>query len=165
MDRCDECGFVYDLDLAAGAADEIVALAARIATIVAVCETSAVRARPQPQMWSVLEYACHVRDVLLVQRERVLFALRADQPAVVPMGRDERVEADGYNDQRPVDVARQLEDAALMFAGVLRRLDDRSWERTLIYNYPEPAARSIRWVAVHTLHEVTHHLRDVQPRF
>ena len=78
------------------------------------------------------------------------------------MGRDERVEADGYNEQRPVDVARQLEDAALMFTGVLRRLDGQAWERTLMYNYPEPAERSLRWVAVHTLHEVTHHLGDVQ---
>ena len=78
------------------------------------------------------------------------------------MGRDERVEADGYNEQRQADVARQLEDAALLFTGVLRRLDDRSWDRTLIYNYPEPAPRSIRWVAVHTLHEVMHHLGDVR---
>jgi hypothetical protein len=87
MDRCDKCGFVYDLDLATGAPDRIVALAARIATIVVVCEISAVRVRPQPHTWSVLEYACHVRDVLLVQRERVLLALRVDQPDVVPMGR------------------------------------------------------------------------------
>ena len=35
-------------------------------------------------------------------------------------------------------------------------------DRTLIYNYPEPAPRSIRWVAVHTLHEVMHHLGDVR---
>ena len=110
----------------------------------------------------MLEYCCHVRDVLLVQRERVLLALREDRPDVATMGRDERVEADGYNEQRPVDVARQLEDAALMFTGVLRRLDGQAWERTLMYNYPEPAERSLRWVAVHTLHEVTHHLGDVQ---
>ena len=103
-----------------------------------------------------------MRDVLLVQRERVLLALREDRPDVATMGRDERVEADGYNEQRPVDVARQLEDAALMFTGVLRRLDGQAWERTLMYNYPEPAERSLRWVAVHTLHEVTHHLGDVQ---
>ena len=38
---------------------------------------------------------------MLVQRERVLLALRVDEPTVVAMGRDERVEADGYSDQRP----------------------------------------------------------------
>jgi len=162
MERCDGCGFVYDLDLAAVAADEIVERAARTSTIVGTAENATVARRPQPETWSILEYGCHVRDVLLVQRERVLLALRADQPALEPMGRDERVDHDGYNQQRPVDVARQLGDAALLFTGVLRRLDDGSWDRTLIYNYPEPSVRSLRWVAVHTLHEVTHHLRDVQ---
>ena len=162
MERCDDCGFVYDLELASTAADEIVDLAGRMASIIRDREPSAVKQRADPQTWSVLEYGCHVRDVLLVQRERVLLALRVDQPDVVPMGRDERVEADGYNEQRQADVARQLEDAALLFTGVLRRLDDRSWDRTLIYNYPEPAPRSIRWVAVHTLHEVMHHLGDVR---
>ena len=68
----------------------------------------------------------------------------------------------GTTNSRPVDVARQLGDGALLFTGVLRRLDEDSWDRTLIYNYPEPSVRSLRWVAVHTLHEVRHHLRDVQ---
>jgi hypothetical protein len=162
MERCDGCGFVYDLALVDVAAAEIVARADQMASILSGGEDRAVRRRPQPDTWSALEYCCHVRDVLLVQRERVLLALREDQPDVATMGRDERVEADGYNEQRPVDVARQLEDAALMFTGVLRRLDGQAWERTLMYNYPERAARSLVWVAVHTLHEVTHHLGDVQ---
>jgi len=162
MERCDGCGFVYDLALVDVAAAEIVARAGQMASILTGGEDRAVRRRPHPDTWSALEYCCHVRDVLLVQRERVLLALREDQPDVATMGRDERVEADGYNEQRPVDVARQLEDAALMFTGVLRRLDGQAWERTLMYNYPEPAERSLRWVAVHTLHEVTHHLGDVQ---
>ena len=117
---------MYDLELASTAADEIVDLAGRMASIIRDREPSAVKSA-DPQTWSVLEYGCHARDVLLVQRERVLLALRVDQPDVVPMGRDERVEADGYNEQRQADVARQLEDAALLFTGVLRRLDDRSW--------------------------------------
>ena len=36
------------------------------------------------------------------------------------------------------------------------------WERTLRYNYPEPAVRSLRWLAVHTSHEVQHHLGDIR---
>src|SRR4029079_17871291 len=98
-----------------------------MASILTGGEDAAVARRPQADTWSVLEYCCHVRDVLLVQRERVLLALREDRPDVATMGRDERVEADGYNEQRPVDVARQLEDAALMFTVVLRRLDGQAW--------------------------------------
>ncbi len=125
-------------------------------------ETSDLRTRRQHQLWSPLEYGCHVRDVLLVQRERVLAARRVEQPSFDPMGRDERVEHDGYAEQEPRDVARQLTDAALLFANVLDRLDPEDWGRTVMYNYPKQFERSLRWVAIHTLHEVQHHLLDTQ---
>jgi hypothetical protein len=31
-----------------------------------------------------------------------------------------------------------------------------------MYNYPERLDRSLRWVAMHTLHEVRHHLLDLR---
>jgi hypothetical protein len=77
------------------------------------------------------------------------------------MGRDERVDHDGYADQRPADVARQLEDAAGLFANVLARLGPDDWDRTALYNYPEPTERSLRWIAVHTVHELHHHRLDI----
>ncbi len=48
------------------------------------------------------------------------------------------------------------------FSNVLNRLTSADWDRDVIHNYPEPAVRSLRWVAVHTLHEVSHHLLDVR---
>jgi hypothetical protein len=78
------------------------------------------------------------------------------------MGRDERVEHDGYSEQDPRAVARQLTDAAQLFANVLSRLDPTDWERTLMYNYPTTFERTLRWVAVHTVHEVRHHSLDVR---
>ncbi len=78
------------------------------------------------------------------------------------MGRDERAEHDGYSDQDPADVARQLGDAARLFANVLSRLEIDDWDRTVMYNYPGPAERPLAWVAVHTLHEIQHHIRDVR---
>lgn len=118
--------------------------------------------RRQPEVWSPLEYGCHVRDVLLVQRERVLAALQVDDYVCVPMGRDDRVVLDGYAEQNPRDVARQLKDAALLCGNVLARLNPQQWQRTLTYNYPEPTLRSLRWLAVHTVHEVTHHAQDIR---
>jgi DinB superfamily len=118
--------------------------------------------RRSSRQWSPLEYGCHVRDVLLVQRERVLLARRETRPALTPMGRDERVEHDGYSEQIPAEVARQLQDSARMFANVLARLGDADWDRTLIYNYPEIHERTLGWVAVHTLHEVRHHQMDIE---
>jgi hypothetical protein len=159
--RCDECGFEVDEAEAPSTPDAIVQGAERLAGVLTDTRRD-VRARPAPPTWSPLEYSCHVRDVLLVQRERVLEARRIACPAPSPMGRDERAAHDGYAEQDPADVARQLRDAALLFANVVRRVDAAGeWERTMIYNYPVPTERPLRWVAVHTLHEIRHHLGDV----
>ena len=160
MDLCDECGFAYDLD---GATSAGAAVADGAATIAGLMDGDGfdLRRRRHPQVWSPLEYACHVRDVLLVQRERVLAARRRRRPSFEPMGRDERVEHDGYAAQDPHDVARQVVDAAQMFANVLSRLGPDDWDRTVVYNYPAETERSLRWVAVHTVHEVRHHLLDM----
>ena len=157
MERCEECGFIYQLDEAEVAGPSIVEAAEL--TGVGVDE---LRRRPAPEVWSPLEYACHVRDVFLVQRERVITARRVERLAVQPMGRDERVDYDGYAAQDPADVARQLGDAARLFANVLARLGGADWERTVLYGYPREAERTLRWVAVHTEHEARHHLRDVE---
>lgn len=161
MTACSECDFVYDL--AQGPA--VPALARSLADAYAEllrAEPAVLRRRPAPEVWAPLEYACHMRDVLLVQRERLLAARRYDTPVAEPMGRDERVEHDGYAEQQPADVARQLRDAALLFAHSLDRLPAADWERTLIYTYPERTERSLRWLAVHTLHELRHHLLDMR---
>lgn len=160
MQRCEECGFIYDTDGADQSAAAIVGLADQLATRVSAPRAD-VRTRPAPTTWSPLEYACHVRDVLLVQRERVLLARRHSRPDLAPMGRDERAAHDGYNDQAVDDVCRQLRDAAAMFANVLTRLARDDWSRTVIYSYPAPAERTLQWVTVHTEHELRHHLGDV----
>jgi len=159
--HCDECDFEYDLGLAPSAAGSIVVGAADVVALLAE-DGLDLSTRSEPAIWSPLEYACHMRDVLIVQRERVLLARREDRPAAEPMGRDERVEHDGYADQDPLDVARQLMDAAELFGNVLSRLGDQDWDRTIIYNYPAERERTLRWVAVHTVHEVRHHLGDIR---
>jgi hypothetical protein len=162
VERCEECGFGYDESAFSMAAGTIRAGAAGLASALTGSQAD-VRTRRQPGLWSPLEYACHVRDMLLVQRERLLAARRLDRPVCEPMGRDERVELDGYAEQDPVDVARQLRDAAQLFASDLDRLIAAgSWDRTVIYTYPRRAERSLRWLAMHTAHEVDHHLLDVR---
>jgi DinB superfamily len=160
LDSCSGCGFEYDLEQSGLAAASIVEGSLRMGAMLR-DPGAEVRLRRVPGQWSPLEYGCHVRDILLTQRERVLLARRERCPSLTPMGRDERAEHDGYSEQDPADVARQLEDSARLFANVLARLGERDWDRTLIYNYPEPTERSLRWVAVHTLHEVRHHRLDM----
>jgi S-DNA-T family DNA segregation ATPase FtsK/SpoIIIE len=161
MDRCDECGYEYaelsrtnlPLALRSGAAD--------LAAMLTATSVDRLRAHPVADTWSALEYACHVRDVLRVQLERVDLALAEDEPEFVPMRRDERVTEDRYNDQDPSLVATELGDAADALANRLAHLDDRGWARTGIYNYPAPAARSVEWIGRHTIHEERHHLGDI----
>lgn len=160
-ERCEECGFVYHLDHAAAAVRVTPALAGEMAQLLGT-EGADVRSRRKPEVWSPLEYACHLRDVLLVQRERVLTARRVDRLEITSMGREERVEHDGYETQDPEDVARQLTDAAQLFARVLARLGDADWERVVLYPVPDPTPRTLAWVAVHTVHEARHHLMDVR---
>ena len=163
---CVECDFDYDLvggqnfGIAAGSFVE------GYVDLLAATSVTLLKCRPAVDVWSPLEYACHVRDLLVVQRERVLTARRRDRPVAESMGRDERAEHDGYNDQRPSDVARQLGDAMLLLSNVFSRLSPAEWERTVIYPYPypdpNPGERSMRWMATHTLHELHHHLVDIR---
>lgn len=152
---------MYDLGTPGEFAGRVRTAAEAYAELLLTTPDEALRRRPAPETWSPLEYACHVRDVLLVQRERVLAARRTDTPVAEPMGRDERVEHDAYADQAPVDVSRQLQDAAAMFAHTLDHLPPAAWDRTLVYTYPERAERPVRWLAAHTLHEVRHHFQDI----
>jgi hypothetical protein len=162
MTRCTECDFDYE---SANGEDFARLAGPFVDSYVELLRSNnlaRLQLRPSPHGWSPLEYACHVRDLLLVQRERVLAARRRDRPVAEPMGRDERVEHDGYNNQRPGDVARQLTDATLLLSNALARLSPADWERTVIYTYPERAERSLGWVAAYTLHELRHHLLDVR---
>lgn len=160
-DPCAGCGFSYDLRQAITAGDDIRARATEVVALLCNNEVDT-RLRPRPDVWSPLEYACHVRDVLLVQRERVLAARRVNGADCASMGREERAEHDGYNEQEPLAVARQLTDAATLFSNVLARLSAADWERTVVYHYPETSERSLRWVAIHTAHELQHHLLDIR---
>ena len=160
--RCEVCGFEYGSVPRDDVVPALHDYARRYAEHLGTSSTDDLRRRPSPAVWSALEYSCHVRDVLLVMRERVLQVLRETAPpAFTPMGRDERVIHDRYHEQAPGDVARQLVDAAAMLAFVFEGLDEHQWARTCIYGYPAPAERTLAWVAQQTVHEAGHHLADV----
>jgi hypothetical protein len=162
VERCEECGYKYDLAAATQAGREIQVGVAELAEVLRTTASRRLAQRTAPQRWSPMEYACHVRDVLLTQRERVLLARRAHIPSAVPMGRDERVAHEGYAEQDAIEVAEELTMAARLLANALRRLDAPDWELRLIYNWPRRTERTLRWVAANTLHDVRHHLMDIR---
>lgn len=160
--HCDECGFRYDgvdrtsvpgtlrhacpgyLDLLSGTPGDVL------------------RARPRPATWSALEYACHYRDVLRTQRDRVTLALGGGHPVYESMRRDERVVEDHYAAQDPATVGRELAGATEALAALLDGLDDRGWARTGTYLWPVRAERTVEWIGRHTVHEGVHHLLDAR---
>jgi DNA segregation ATPase FtsK/SpoIIIE, S-DNA-T family len=162
VEHCDECGFVYENIARDDIASSLRALAARYGAVLAERADGVLRAHPLPNVWSALEYACHMRDVYRVQRERVLLALADEQPAFASMRRDERVAEERYNEQQPAQVAREIRDAAEALAATLESLDDGGWTRTGIYNYPERRVRTVEWIGRHTVHEGEHHLQDIE---
>ena len=162
MDRCAECGFVYD-DVAVGALPGVLrSFGPRWAELLRSTSPDDLRRRPSPEVWSGLEYACHVRDVFRVQHDRLRLALAEDSPEFQPMGREELVVSARYNEQDPAVVAAELEAEASALAGALAALDEAGWARTGIYDHPERRSRTMVWFGRHTVHEGEHHLMDVE---
>jgi S-DNA-T family DNA segregation ATPase FtsK/SpoIIIE len=159
--KCDQCGFEYESVPVVRIAREIRSLPPRYRALVAELPHSVAARRPEPSVWSALEYTAHVRDMLLVQRDRVIHALVEDRPGFAPMHRDERVELVGYATEDPVTVAAELAVAAELLGRLFARMSDDQFLRKVIYNYPEPAEHDLAWMGQHTVHEGEHHLQDI----
>jgi DinB superfamily len=163
MDRCDECGFVF----AEVPVDTIPAMLRALASryrerlVGGSVSVDRLRRHEQEGVWSPLEYACHVRDVLEVQCDRILLALEVDEPEIVPMGREERVLDLRYNEQDPADVADAIDRHADALALTVAALTPEQWQRTVIYQWPTRAVRTLEWVARNVVHEGEHHLLDM----
>lgn len=161
MAECAECGFVYDDIGPTSIGAALSSLGRRIRDALAAAAPTHLTRRPDPTTWSALEYGCHVRDVFLVQRDRVLLALVDDTPRFVTMHRDERVTLAGYSAEEPADVMAEVEMAARMLARLFGRLTDEQLARRCIYTFPSPAEVDVAWVGRHSVHEGEHHLKDI----
>jgi DinB superfamily len=163
MVRCDQCGFDYEALSLEEVSSELDRLSVGFVEVLTRSEPEErTRLRPEPDVWSALEYSCHVRDVFLAQRERILLALVEVHPLFVSMYREQRCVLDGYAAQNPHEVAAQLAMAGAMLTSLLSRLSVEQLGRTCVYNYPVPTDRNVAWVFQHTLHEAVHHFEDVR---
>jgi S-DNA-T family DNA segregation ATPase FtsK/SpoIIIE len=161
MDSCDECGFVYaELD-PREVSGRLRSYPARYRDSLSGVADVLARRRPEPAVWSAQEYLCHVRDVLIVQRDRVVLAQVEERPRLARMYRDERVELCRYASQDVGEVLDDLGMAAELCALVFDDLVEQAWSRSLVYNWPGPTERDVAWLGRHTVHEAEHHLRDV----
>lgn len=91
---CPDCGF----DALSVAGPQVAArLRLNAARWPAVCTRADVRVRPQPKVWSPLEYACHVRDVCRVFQSRVSLMLSQTDPTFESWNQNDAAMADAYN--------------------------------------------------------------------
>jgi hypothetical protein len=160
VSSCEECGYDYDAlgrEQIVGALPE---LAGQLGSLLTDTPASALRAHTRPGSWSALEYGGHVRDLLRIQRERVLLAQVEDVPTFVSMRRDERALEERYNEQDPGAVAAAVVAGARDLADTLAGLDADGWLRAGVYPWPEAEVRSVEWIGRRAAHELAHHLFD-----
>lgn len=158
LDRaCPDCGFDAASIDRARLGDVIRDNAAAWSVLLA---APGVRERPRPDAWSPTEYACHVRDVHHLFRERVQLMLDDDEPTFDNWDQDATAVADRYDLADPAELGPVLvvtaEDAAAAYDAV----PDEAWSRRgLRSNGDEFTVESL---GRYHLHDVVHHLWDVR---
>ena len=118
-----------------------------------------VRERPDPGVWSVLEYGCHVRDVCRRFDHRLQRMLTEDDPLFENWDQDATAVEDRYPEQDPAAVARQLDAAASVLADRFAAVRGTGWDRT--GRRDDGAGFTVASFARYFIHDVVHHLHDV----
>jgi len=154
---CDECGF----DTTAIEPTDVAAMlrgnAARWVQILAGTH-SEVTTRPAPDVWSPLEYACHVRDVFRKFAERLELMLGQDNPTFANWDQDQTAIADRYGEQDPVTVAGELTAAAETLAAGFERVGPDQWQRR--GRRSDGANFTIATFSRYLIHDPIHHVYD-----
>ena len=160
---CAECGFNFDAFVPTSITESIAKTGKRLRApltrglpnedLLAVLRT-----RPTPDEWSALEYACHVRDALNLNVERITVMLEHDRPEFQAFGRDEAVTERDYNGQDPSTVAEEIDAAAAALSSAFASVPTDGWDRVFVRG---DLAFSIDWMARNVQHEVDHHLLDI----
>jgi len=158
---CPECGF----DTRAFAREEVGDLLR--ANAVAWQEVLAgpvedLRRRPSPQVWSPLEYACHVRDVFRLYHERLNLMLDQDDPLFPNWDQDATAVAERYGEQDPATVGQELAGAAWALAANFDSVGDDRWTRP--GRRGDGAVFTVESFARYFIHDPVHHLYDATGR-
>jgi len=155
--RCDECG------LSAGEVGptEIAerAFLAAEEWVQILRSSPAVTQRPEPAVWSPLEYGAHVRDVFELFDSRLALMVSEDHPRFPNWDQNETAIRERYGEQDPEVVAEELEAAALTMVERIRALSPADVERTGIRSNGDEF--TVQTLLQYFLHDIIHHLWDV----
>lgn len=164
--RCDECGFESASVTADNAEETVRALGRRyrapLTRLLSGEDPGRVlRRRPDPDTWSALEYAAHIRDVIALWGSALHATLTRDRPSIPrpdPDIADRYAAEQSYNDEDPETVADQISANADRMGAKIAGMRPADWGRVVVLGDEEMSALAIvRKVA----HEGAHHLLDI----
>jgi DinB superfamily len=160
--RCPECGFAAAPVDRSAVGGLVRANAAGWQEVLA-RPTREVTLRPSDDRWSALEYACHVRDVLVLYDERLQLMLTEDDPDFANWDQDVAAVENRYGEQDPARVATDIAAAAAVIAERFDGVPEGAWGRT--GNRSDGARFTIESFARYFVHDPVHHLDDVEKGF
>ncbi|WP_322921785.1 DinB family protein [Nocardioides renjunii] len=153
---CTECGFDPAVQ---GLADLPRLVRDTATTWLQVLARPDVAARPAPDVWSPLEYGCHVRDVHALFGQRLHLMLEQDEPTFANWDQDATAVERDYAAQDPDVVAAELVEAAGAVAGTYATVTDATRGRRGVRSNGD--VFTVETLGSYHLHDVVHHLRDV----
>ena len=157
---CAACGVSYPDTRVDDAVGVIAGLPGAVRAAVSAIPPQVRRVRPGPEVWSVAEYLCHLRDVYVSFTIRLYRVRTEHQPAFEPMFNDLRARRFRYND---CDIDATLDELAAAVAGFrdeVARTKDHGWDRTATRLPGEE--RTARWLVRQAMHEGVHHLGGIR---
>lgn len=161
-EQCDECGFdgaAYD---DAALLDAVRALGPRWHGLLAVAGDE-LRVRPEPSVWSAIEYAAHSRDITALHVYGVEQALTVDEPGIPEIDGDLiDSAAAAYGTADPDAVVDDLAAQATMLAQIADDAGSGAWSRGITIG---DVRIDVRGLLEHALHDSLHHVRDVERGF
>ena len=154
--RCDACGFDASAFDASQTGPAVRNLSERWQVVLARPDVSL---RPRPDVWSPLEYGCHVRDVFRVFGERVARMVSEDDPRFANWDQDATAIEDDYASQDAQIVALQLAEAAALLADRFDAVGADQWDRRGFRS--DGSVFTIESLGRYLMHDPVHHLWDV----
>lgn len=118
-----------------------------------------IRTRPEPEVWSAIEYAAHVADTLVLFAHIVTEMYTRDSPSIPCWDPDEKAAADRYNEQGKADVLARLTKGATDLVAEAQKVDATGWSRTATFPWGE---RDLLTMLQNGVHEGVHHLQDIE---
>jgi DinB family protein len=117
--------------------------------------------RPTPDVWSPLEYGCHVRDVFRLFAERLRLMLTEYDPIWANWDQDETAIRDRYWDQDPAVVAKELAGAGEHLAAAFTAVGTLQWAR--LGRRSNGSVFTVESFGRYLAHDLVHHVHDVTP--